>query len=217
MNGAKNILIFAVGAIVGGIITWEYAKRTYERIIHDEVTTAKKKAQDAINLYKKNLEDKIDDFVKTTSKKSDNKDEDAKPPIEPVEKEESEEIISEDYPEDDEDPYYSSYLQELEYVSKNVSGKAPYLIRKEELDEDMDRSVIELTFYSDNILADDANQIVKDIDDIVGPEALRGFLNECINEVYVRNERLGCDFIILRDLRKYADCRDKWTTGGLND
>lgn len=213
MNEIKNVLIFAAGAIVGGIVTWRIAKRTYAKI-----------AQDEINLYKKNLEDKFDNYVKETSaKKSESKDEvkeEKEPLVEPDDDGLNYEVISdEDEDEDDACPepryIYNSYLDELEYINSKAgkdkagTSDAPYIINEADIGDRPEYDLIGLTFYADHILTDDANLPIKDIDEIVGPEALRCFLNEQVNCVYVRNERLGCDFEILRDLKRYADVKDK--------
>lgn len=225
MNGIKNLLIFAAGAVVGGIVTWRIAKKTYEKIIADETEAAKKSAQDEIDIYKTQLEDKIDNYVKETSnsasEESENDDDEYEEVEEPEEEDEDE----------DEDYYaepryrYDSYLNELEYFKgkgrTDEIGQinVPYIINETDVGDKMDYDLIHLTFYADHILTDDANLPIKDIDEIVGPEALKCFLNEFVNIVYVRNERLGCDFEICRDLRRYADCRDqdKWRNDELND
>lgn len=210
MNGIKNVLIFAAGAVVGGIVTWRMAKKTYEKIMQDEIEASKKSAQDEIDIYKKNLEEKFDNYVKETSKES----------TEEPEDEDEDEDDYEEEPEEEEEDYstepryiYKSYLSELEYfkgkerVDTIEPSNVPYVIKEEDVGELMDYDLIHLTFYADHILTDDANDPIKNIDDIVGPEALRCFLNENINIVYVRNDRLECDFEICRDLRRYADCR----------
>lgn len=223
MNGIKNLLIFAAGAVVGGIVTWRIAKKTYEKIIADETEAAKKSAQDEIDIYKTQLEDKIDNYVKETSNSASEESESDDDEYEEVEEPEEED--------EDEDYYaepryrYDSYLNELEYFKgkgrTDEIGQinVPYIINETDVGDKMDYDLIHLTFYADHILTDDANLPIKDIDEIVGPEALKCFLNEFVNIVYVRNERLGCDFEICRDLRRYADCRDqdKWRNDELND
>lgn len=206
MNGIKNVLIFAAGAVVGGIVTWRIAKKTYEKIMQDEIEAGKKSAQDEIDIYKKNLEEKFDNYVKETSKESTE---------EPEDKDEDD---YEEEPEEEEEDYstepryiYKSYLSELEYFKgkerhDTIEPPAvPYVIKEEDIGELMDYDLIHLTFYADHILTDDADDPIKNIDDIVGPEALRCFLNPNVNIVYVRNDRLACDFEICRDLKRYAD------------
>lgn len=228
MNGIKNLLIFAAGAVVGGIVTWRIAKKTYEKIIADETEAAKKSAQDEIDIYKTQLEDKIDNYVKETSNSASEESENDDDEYEEVEEPEEEPEEDED---EDEEYYaepryrYDSYLNELEYFKgKGRTDEighinVPYIINETDVGDKMDYDLIHLTFYADHILTDDANLPIKDIDEIVGPEALKCFLNEFVNIVYVRNERLGCDFEICRDLRRYADCRDqdKWRNDELND
>ena len=223
MNGIKNLLIFAAGAVVGGIVTWRIAKKTYEKIIADETEAAKKSAQDEIDIYKTQLEDKIDNYVKETSnsasEESENDDDEYEEVEEPEEEDEDEEYYAEPR------YRYNSYLNELEYfkgkerMDEIGQINVPYIINETDVGDKMDYDLIHLTFYADHILTDDANLPIKDIDEIVGPEALKCFLNEFVNIVYVRNERLGCDFEICRDLRRYADCRDqdKWRNDELND
>ena len=223
MNGIKNLLIFAAGAVVGGIVTWRIAKKTYEKIIADETEAAKKSAQDEIDIYKTQLEDKIDNYVKETSnsasEESENDDDEYEEVEEPEEEDEDEEYYAEPR------YRYDSYLNELEYfkgkgrMDEIGQINVPYIINETDVGDKMDYDLIHLTFYADHILTDDANLPIKDIDEIVGPEALKCFLNEFVNIVYVRNERLGCDFEICRDLRRYADCRDqdKWRNDELND
>ena len=218
MNGIKNLLIFAAGAIVGGIVTWRIAKKTYEKIIADETEAAKKSAQDEIDIYKTQLEDKIDNYVKETSnsasEESENDDDEYEEVEEPEEEDEDEEYCAEPR------YRYNSYLNELEYFKGKERMdeighiNVPYIINETDVGDKMDYDLIHLTFYADHILTDDANLPIKDIDEIVGPEALKCFLNEFVNIVYVRNERLGCDFEICRDL-----CRDqdKWRNDELND
>ena len=224
MNGIKNLLIFAAGAVVGGIVTWRIAKKTYEKIIADETEAAKKSAQDEIDIYKTQLEDKIDNYVKETSNSASEESENNDDEYEEVEEPEEDEDEDEDYYA--EPRYrYDSYLNELEYFKgkgrTDEIGQinVPYIINETDVGDKMDYDLIHLTFYADHILTDDANLPIKDIDEIVGPEALKCFLNEFVNIVYVRNERLGCDFEICRDLRRYADCRDqdKWRNDELND
>lgn len=224
MNGIKNLLIFAAGAVVGGIVTWRIAKKTYEKIIADETEAAKKSAQDEIDIYKTQLEDKIDNYVKETSNSASEESENDDDEYEEVEEPEEDEDEDEDYYA--EPRYrYNSYLNELEYFKGKERTdeigqiNVPYIINETDVGDKMDYDLIHLTFYADHILTDDANLPIKDIDEIVGPEALKCFLNEFVNIVYVRNERLGCDFEICRDLRRYADCRDqdKWRNDELND
>lgn len=224
MNGIKNLLIFAAGAVVGGIVTWRIAKKTYEKIIADETEAAKKSAQDEIDIYKTQLEDKIDNYVKETSNSASEESENDDDEYEEVEEPEEDEDEDEEYYA--EPRYrYNSYLNELEYFKGKERTdeigqiNVPYIINETDVGDKMDYDLIHLTFYADHILTDDANLPIKDIDEIVGPEALKCFLNEFVNIVYVRNERLGCDFEICRDLRRYADCRDqdKWRNDELND
>lgn len=83
----------------------------------------------------------------------------------------------------------------------------PYVISPDEFG-DTDYECISLTYYEDDILADDDDEIIDDILDTVGPEALDAFGREDGEEefvVHVRNDARKCDFEITRDFRNYDD------------
>ena len=70
-----------------------------------------------------------------------------------------------------------------------------------------DYETIEFTLYADDILCDEQNKIVIDPENNVGLEAIEKFDDHANGEgcVYIRNHKIQTDFIVVRDLRTYAE------------
>jgi len=85
----------------------------------------------------------------------------------------------------------------------------PYLLRKDEfLDNESGLEQTTLTYFKgDDILCDEADNIVEDVDRVVGKANLDRFgeLSEDDNVVYVRNEKLRVEYEIMLDQREYAE------------
>ena len=81
----------------------------------------------------------------------------------------------------------------------------PYVISPEEFGEFEDYERISLSYYADQILADEDDEKVEDVDNVVGLESLIHFGEFEDDSVFVRNDRLKCDYEILLDQRTYSD------------
>ncbi|MCM1363433.1 MAG: hypothetical protein NC215_00415 [Ruminococcus sp.] len=84
-------------------------------------------------------------------------------------------------------------------------NERPYVISPEEFDELDSYEAISLTYYADGVLTDDCNELVEDVDDVVGLDSLNHFGEYEDDSVFVRNDRYKCDYEILKDLRNYSD------------
>lgn len=116
-------------------------------------------------------------------------------------------------------PAINDYVRKLEeegYIDySSMSGskpegdkpkwKKPYVIDPENFGELDEYQTVSLTYFEDQVLADDNNDIVEDVEGTVGFDALTSFGRFEDDAVHVRNERLKCDFEILKDLRLYAN------------
>ena len=76
---------------------------------------------------------------------------------------------------------------------KQRQKKKPYVIAPEEFGEEYEYDTISLTYYSDRVLTDDDDEIVEDVEDVVGFESLESFGEYEDDSVFVRNDRLKCD------------------------
>lgn len=110
-------------------------------------------------------------------------------------------------PEEAEDIDYgdSRYLD----MKAKRSPETAYLITIDEFsDEEPHFDKLSLTYFEgDDILCDERDQVIPDVDSILGPDALDNFglFSKDNNMVYVRNERIDTDFEITRDSRTFTD------------
>lgn len=175
MRRTINVLMFVLGATVGSIVTWQYTKLLYEKIAQEEIDSVKKV------FSKKEVSEKQEKTEKINEKLS----------------------ITE----------YSRMLQKEGYTSysnrekndENMINNKPYTISPDEFGEMDDYEKISLTYYSNFILTDENDEIVDDVENVVGLESLETFGEYEDDSVFVRNDRLKCDYEILLDQRKYSD------------
>lgn len=130
------------------------------------------------------------------------------------EKPTSEEPNEEEFTEEDKKET-EKVIKQLDYTSyskpdANVelmeeSEDIPYVIKPEEFGEFDDYEEISLTFWADQILTDDDDEILEDVNRVIGFDSLNHFGEYEDDSVYVRNDRLKCDYEILLDQRKYED------------
>lgn len=182
-----SFMMFVLGAAVGSAVTWQYIKKKYEQIAQEEIDSVK----EVFSKHKVASQDnEPDENIHVRSRAEQAKD---KP------------SISE----------YAAKLREQGYTNYSNTTKKeeeepmtkdkPYVIPPEEFGEFDDYEKIGLTYYADQILADDNDELVDDIEDVVGFESLSTFGKYEDDSVFVRNDRLKCDYEILLDQRKYSD------------
>lgn len=189
----KYFITFVAGAALGSLATWIFVKKKYEQIAQEEIDSVKE-------VYSKR------------KPKAEKKDDEEDIQVDEKEVTEYEKII--------ETTGYSKYSD----ISKsNVKTEAehddlerPYVIRPEEFGELDGYEMISLTHYSDGVLADDDDQQMADdeIDEVVGADYAEHFGEYEDDSVFVRNDRLKCDYEILLDHRKYSELRNVTYHGG---
>ena len=79
-----------------------------------------------------------------------------------------------------------------------------------------DYEEITLTYYADDILADDQDRIIEDKESIIGRDALSRLTNTDDETVYVRNEKLKVDYEICYDYKRFAEVMDEQPEGYAN-
>lgn len=175
----SNLLILATGAAIGSAITWVVMKRKYdsfEYIYEDE-------DPDENTLEE---EERVDGPIVKSGDR-----------VEPVKRKDMvryNKIVK--------DAGYSGPEEEKE--ERDVDK--PYIIPESEFSELEGYNVETLYYYEDGVLTDDQNNIIDDVDDIVGEETLSEFEeNEDCDSIYVRNDKLKCDYEILRDMGRYSE------------
>lgn len=191
-NKFVSFLTFVIGATVGSVATWQYVKKKYEQIAQNEIDSVK----EVFSKKDLNPVNETDDIR--------NKANQAKEKLGIVE-----------YAARLQGHGYTNYSN-MEANVKNTANKKeeeselmavdkPYVIEPEEFGEIDEYERIGLTYYSDNILADDNDELVEDVDTIVGVDSLSHFGEFEEDSVFVRNDRLKCDYEILLDQRRYSD------------
>lgn len=182
MGKLTGFVIFLTGAAIGSAATWYLVKDKYEKKAQADIESVKSKFT-----YKK----------EESAKKS----------------EPEKEAIKEVTTEKPNIAEYAKMLSKEGYTDYSVSEKReekgetpkPYVISPDQFREFDDYDVISLTYYADHILADDNDEIVEDVEDVVGFESLGHFGEYEDDSVYVRNERLKVDYEILLDQRRYTE------------
>lgn len=178
-NGViTKVLIFATGAAIGSAVTWKLLKTKYEQLANEEIESVKE-------VFSKNKQ------------ADDSKEDDGDPVI----ARHYEKIIA-DYAVEKEE---KNQEKEEKGESKNMGHDRPYTISPNEFAELEDYEVCTLLYFQDEVLTDDDNNVIDDPDDIVGLTSLESFGEYEEDSVYVRNDKLKCDYEILRDYRNYSD------------
>lgn len=183
--------MFLAGATVGAAATWLYAKKHYEQIAQEEIDSVKAAFAERkdLTINKQPTED-----IEANKKKADM----AK--LKP-------DIV--DYAAKLQEHGYTNYSAKSEKIDEQEDSdsmvEGPRIISPEEYGEIDDYTQLNLTYYSDGTLADDGDEIVDDIDETVGSDFAEHFGDYEDDSVFVRNDRLKCDYEILKDNRSYKD------------
>lgn len=189
-NKVMCLLTFSVGAAAGAVVSWRLLKKKYERIAREEIDSVK----EIFSKRNSGLKDELEETNDTVT----------------------ENIKSE------EKNVYNAIVNEMGYtnysdITKKETRKqkdeyviGPYVITEDEFGEIDEYETNTLTYYADGVLADDADDVIEDVEDTVGHESLihLGVEDEqlhLVDSVYVRNDDKKCDYEILFDLRRYAD------------
>lgn len=186
------VLAFSLGAAVGSAVSWRYLKAKYEQLSREEIADVKDKYAE---LY----------GTRRTQEK----------PVAPN----SEEVASmqEHAKKIAENAGYTDYTKINEEGTDTTAPEdAPYVISPEEFREFDDYEAVTLMYYADGVLTED-DDIVEDIVHTIGEESLKTFGQYEDDCVHVRNDRLKCDYEILRDTRNYADIRKSTNPSRVED
>jgi hypothetical protein len=111
-----------------------------------------------------------------------------------------------DVEEEVEETDYAERTREYSYAGDvERSEKAPYVIHPDIFGTREDYECRSLKCFRDRVVTDTDNEIIDDVDNLIGDESLDHFGEFEMDSVFVRNERLKCDYEILLDPREYSD------------
>lgn len=188
---AIPFLTFVLGAAAGSFVTWRYVKDVYEQIAQEEIDSVKEV------------------FLKRERELSE-----AEEPKQKIaacyENGQSKTVADKQEIAD-----YAARIQREGYInySDAASGKKetkkaenkPYVISPEEFGEFDEYEKISLTYYSNNVLADENDEVIDDVEETIGVDSLTHFGEYEDDSVFVRNDARKCDYEILLDQRSYAE------------
>ena len=97
---------------------------------------------------------------------------------------------------------YRAHVESKKEVEK--MGR-PYVITPDEFGEIDEYEKVSLKYYSDGCLTDDQDDIIEDVDEVIGYESLNHFGEFEEDSVFVRNDALKTDYEILLDPRDYYE------------
>lgn len=177
-KGATFIFGLVLGAAAGVAATWKYFKDKYEKIANDEINSV-------IEHLKDKNEPKEDELEKDQKKENE------------FELNKFASLIH------DEEYFNYADIDSDEEEDKNMPK--PYVIPPEEFGEADDYDVISLNYYADGVLTDSFDEVIYDVDAIVGKDSLNHFGEYEDDSVFVRNDRLKADYEILLDVRTWKE------------
>lgn len=169
------IFSLAVGVAIGVCVSSAYFKKKYELIAQSEIDSVKE-------VLGKHMPEKPEN----------DKDHTDKPDQEP------------NFYSGEALKAYKRYSGSGNESDKSASDLGPYVISPNEFGTMDEYETVSLTYYSkDNVLTDDNDEIVDDVDEIIGQDSLKHFGEYEDDSVYVRNDRRKCDYEILLDESDY--------------
>ncbi len=193
MSKATPFITFAIGAVAGAAASWYFAKKKYELIAQEEISSVKEVFAKRVEAISPEPSNDVSDAEEKAERAKD------KPGI--IE-----------YASKLNDSGYTNYSN-VEKSSpdaemKETMGKEiPYIISPDEFGEEDEYETISLTYYADGVLADDMDYLVEDVEETVGTDYASHFGEYEDDSVFVRNDRLRADYEILMDERNYSDVR----------
>ena len=203
----KGVLIFVLGAAAGSLATWKLIEKKYKDIAQEEIDSVK----DTFSKMKKNeYPDKIEDYPDfeefDDSDDSDDVEEEPKPE-QKIDRNNKPDIV--EYAKILSESGYTNYAERQDKKEKKgvepVEDERPYVISPDEFGEKDGYENVTLTYYADGVLTDYFDNVISNVDEVVGFDSLDHFGEYEDDVVFVRNEKMETDYEILRDLRDFNE------------
>lgn len=187
----KTLLTFVLGAAAGSAVTWYFLNKKHEQEMQE-------------------LNDSWEEWIDS--------------PEEETYEEEYQDELRESI--EAEDAQWDRVAKAAEHINEEKPSIQEYAVSRgyeiEEGDDAMDEPVVitpeefseldyegysteTLTLYADGVLTDFLDDIIENVDDLVGEESLNHFGEYEEDTVFVRNDHLMTGYEIQRDNRTYAE------------
>lgn len=228
-NLLNKIIIFSAGAICGSLVTWrviEMKKRneTYDYDYDDVYESGNDDHNELEDSKPKWYED--DDTDEPVCDYVDDPDYNEELLYDPtrdeyvhiknnirrvIDEDEYYKILDELQRRDEEsEQAYRDVIKELGYDDNNreveEDMKEPYVIPPEEFGE-CGYAIVSLTMYTDGLVANEKNKLIRNVDELIGEDSLTHFGEYEEDSVFVRNDRRKIDYEILKDYRTYEESK----------
>ena len=190
-NTLSKILIFASGAAIGSVVTWKIVTDRYSQIIEEELESIKNEILEELEEEDDDAEDDIQEEVKPATE--------YKTTYDNIVEKAGYRNYSNRTPAKQVIPEEEKKEEEIE----DMGG--PYVISPDDFDEHDDYEVVSLVYYSDKVLTDEDDNVIEDVEGMVGEESLNHFGEYEDDSVFVRNDERKTDYEILLDERRFAD------------
>ena len=204
----KGVLIFVLGAAAGSLATWKLIEKKYKDIAQEEIDSVK----DTFSKMKKNeYPDKLEnypDFEEFDDSDDSYDSDDEEPKSEQkIDRNNKPDIV--EYAKILSETGYTNYAERQDKKEKKgvepVEDERPYVISPDEFGEKDGYENVTLTYYADGVLTDYFDNVISNVDEVVGFDSLDHFGEYEDDVVFVRNEKMETDYEILRDLRDFNE------------
>lgn len=203
----KGVLIFVLGAAAGSLATWKLIEKKYKDIAQEEIDSVK----DTFSKMKKNeYPDKLEDYpdFEEFDDSDDSDDVEEEPKSEQkIDRNNKPDIV--EYAKILSETGYTNYAERQDKKEKKgvepVEDERPYVISPDEFGEKDGYENVTLTYYADGVLTDYFDNVISNVDEVVGFDSLDHFGEYEDDVVFVRNEKMETDYEILRDLRDFNE------------
>ena len=202
----KTVIGFLVGLVVGSVLTYHGLKNKVEAEIDEEVTKLKEFYKDQLEKQQAEYFEK-EEYLKSKAAVAEDKGSVVSKIINLKNVEKFEEKQNDET--EDEAGSEETTTSAFEILEDNIIAQdKPFVIEEDRVGEYISYYLISLIYFSDGVLTDDWEVPVENPDETVGKEYVEYF-ETGEDVVYVRNDKLKCDFEITRDLRTYEEVKEE--------
>lgn len=183
-NRLMNAIMFAAGALVGSVVAYKVVKTKYARLANEEIEEMREYYLDKLAETEEEPDIRFPQEVE----------------VEPIPEKPSlmqmAAILR--------DQGYTLDENEEEGGSEDMRKNGPQVISPEEFGDELDYDVLSYTYYADGVLADEYDEPIEDVEEVVG-DALDHFGEYEDDSVFILDESRQVYIEILRDLSNYHE------------
>ena len=202
----KTVIGFLVGLVIGSVLTYHGLKNKVEAEIDEEVNKVKEFYKDQLEKQQAEYFEK-EEYLKSKAAVAEDKGSVVSKIINLKNVEKFEEKQNDET--EDEAGSEETTTSAFEILEDNIIAQdKPFVIEEDRVGEYISYDLISLIYFSDGVLTDDWEVPVENPDETVGKEYVEYF-ETGEDVVYVRNDKLKCDFEITRDLRTYEEVKEE--------